>query len=83
MAKKNLFGIAYVSSWVMIWGTFGSLVDLPFLNTKIYSAGSLGQAITFVVTALISVAVGVWLFPKIKSIGIVANFLGLDIEQSS
>ena len=83
MVKKNLFGIAYVSTWVMIWGTVGSLVDLPFLNAEIYYAGSAGQAITFVATALISVVIGVWIYPKLLGIRIVANFLELNIDQAS
>jgi len=67
----------------MIWGTVGSLVDLPFLNAEIYSAGSTGQAITFVVTALIAVAIGVWFYPKLLNIKIVANFVGLNIDPTS
>jgi len=82
MLKKGLFGFTYVSVWVMIWGTIGSLVDLPFLNADIYSAGSTGQATTFVITALISVAIGVWSYPKFLGTAIVANFLGLNIDQS-
>ena len=83
MTKKSLFGFAYVSAWVMIWGTVGSLVDLPFLNTEIYSAGSAGQATTFVVTALVSVAIGVWFYPKLLGMKVVTDFLGINIDQAS
>tara|TARA_B100001250_G_C19548048_1_gene677742 strand:- start:311 stop:562 length:252 start_codon:yes stop_codon:yes gene_type:complete len=83
MERKSLFGIAYVSFWVIIWGTVGSLVDFPLLNAEIYSAGSLGQATTFFITALISVAIGVWLYPKLLGIRIISNFLKLNIDQTS
>ena len=42
MTRKDWFGIVYVSAWVMIWETVGSLVDLPFLDSKVYVAGSIG-----------------------------------------
>ncbi len=80
MLRKGLFGIGYVSCWVIIWGTIGSLVDLPFLNSEIYSVGSLGQAITFVVTAILCLAVGVWIYPKVLSIRVFSNFVGLNID---
>ena len=65
MSKKNLIGIAYVSAWVMIWGTIGSLIDFPLLQAQIYSAGSAGQLLTFAITALISLFIAIYLFPKI------------------
>ncbi len=80
MAKKAFFGFAYVSVWVIIWGTFGSLVDLPFLNANIYSAGSLGQAATFFLTGFISVLLGYWVYPKIISIKFIADLFN---ESSS
>ncbi len=81
MTKKDWFGIGYVSIWVIIWGTIGSLVDLPFLNAEIYSAGSLGQLATFLITALFSIVAAVWLYPKILANELVARIL--DIEANS
>ncbi len=81
MTKNDWFGIFYVSVWVMIWGTVGSLVDLPFLNSKVYLAGSLGQVTTFVVTALVSTIVGVWLYPKTLKSRFVISAFGLITSQ--
>tara|TARA_Y100001968_G_C19057242_1_gene572033 strand:+ start:20 stop:235 length:216 start_codon:yes stop_codon:yes gene_type:complete len=65
MTKQSLIGIGYVSAWIMIWGTIGSLVDFPLLQAKLYSAGSLGQLSTFSITALLSIFAAIYLFPKI------------------
>lgn len=75
MTKKVFFGISYVSLWVIIWGTVGSLIDLPLLNSKVYIAGSLGQITTFFFTAIISGLVGKLLYPKILSISFIANIM--------
>ena len=83
MTKKDWFAIGYVSAWVVIWGTIGSLIDLPLLNSQVYIAGSLGQATTFVITALVSVALGIWGYPKILNSKVVVNALGLDTDQSN
>ena len=56
MTKQQLFGICYVSVWVVLWGTIGSLIDLPFLNSNIYETGSIGQLLTFGFTAIASIA---------------------------
>jgi uncharacterized membrane protein len=82
MTKKDWFGIAYVAAWVMIWGTIGSLIDLPFLNAEIYLAGSVGQVTTFFITALISIIVASLLFPKLLSTRMLAKALGLDTEEN-
>ena len=63
MTKKTLLGISYVSIWVLIWGTVGSLIDFPLLQADIYLAGSLGQITTFILTGVISIVLGIWLFP--------------------
>ena len=81
MTSKDWFGIGYVSIWVLVWGTVGSLIDLPLLNMEIYTAGSLGQAMTFILTALISVLVGVWLFPRLLGSTFVINALGLEVDE--
>jgi len=83
MTKKDWFGIAYVAAWVMIWGTIGSLIDLPFLNAEIYLAGSVGQVTTFFMTALISIILASLLFPKLLSTRMLAKALGLDTEENN
>ena len=45
----------YISVWVIIWGTIGSLVDFPLYKNKIYSEGSIYQFLTFTVTAIFSI----------------------------
>jgi len=65
MNKKTLSGIAYVSAWVIVWGTIGSLIDFPLLQANIYIAGSLGQLLTFSITGVLSIVMGIYLFPKI------------------
>jgi len=45
--NRTLKGIAYVSGWVMLWGTAASLADLLLLERGAYAAGTVGQAITF------------------------------------
>tara|TARA_B100000959_G_scaffold216371_1_gene228003 strand:- start:305 stop:556 length:252 start_codon:yes stop_codon:yes gene_type:complete len=81
MTRNDWFGIVYVSVLVMIWGTVGSLVDLPFLNSKVYLAGSLGQVTTFVVTALVTTIIGVWIYPKTLKSGFVISAFGLNTSQ--
>ena len=66
MNKKTLIGISYVSAWIIIWGTIGSLIDFYFLQNT-YLPGSLGQFSTFIVTAIISSIVAVYMFPTINN----------------
>lgn len=40
-------GIAYVSVWVLLWGTAASIADFVLLERQAYAAGTAGQAITF------------------------------------
>tara|TARA_Y100001968_G_scaffold27943_1_gene21731 strand:+ start:694 stop:903 length:210 start_codon:yes stop_codon:yes gene_type:complete len=63
--KKQFLGIAYVSAWVLIWGTIGSLIDYPLLQSSVYDAGSLGQYSTFSLTAFISIILALIIYPKI------------------
>ena len=65
MNKKTLVGISYVSAWIIIWGTIGSLVDFYFLQNT-YLPGSLGQFSTFIITGLISTVAAIYLFPTIN-----------------
>ena len=66
MKKKTLFGISYVSAWVIIWGTIGSLIDFYFLQNT-YLPGSIGQFSTFIITAFLSSIIAVYIFPTINN----------------
>ena len=66
MTKKTLVGVSYVSAWIIIWGTIGSLIDFYFLQNT-YLPGSLGQFSTFIFTAIISSIVGIYMFPTINN----------------
>ena len=80
MRKKQWFGIVYVSIWILIWGTVGSLVDLPFLKSNFYQEGSIGQALTFLCTAIISTLLAYLIYPKVLSSKILIGALGLDTD---
>lgn len=45
--NPKLKAVAYVGTWVLIWGTVASLADLILLDRDIYGSGSIGQIITF------------------------------------
>ena len=66
MNKKTLVGISYVSAWVIIWGTVGSIIDFYFLQNT-YLPGSLGQFLTFIITAAISSIAAIYMFPTINN----------------
>ena len=66
MNKKTLVGVSYVSTWIIIWGTVGSLIDFYFLQNT-YLPGSLGQFLTFIITALISLIAAIYVFPIINN----------------
>ena len=66
MNKKTLVGISYVSAWIIIWGTIGSLIDFYFLQNT-YLPGSIGQFSTFIITALVSSIIAVYIFPTINN----------------
>ena len=66
MNKKTLIGVSYVSAWVIIWGTIGSLIDFYFLQNT-YLPGSIGQFATFIITALLSSIIAIYCFPKINN----------------
>ncbi len=67
MTRKDWFGVLYVSIWVMIWGTLGSLIDYPLLQSQLYEAGSLGQISTFAGTAILSIFLGVLFFKPLSN----------------
>ena len=66
MNKKTLIGVSYVSAWVIIWGTIGSLVDFYFLQNT-YLPGSIGQFATFIITAFPSSIIAIYIFPTINN----------------
>ena len=66
MNKKTLVGISHVSAWIIIWGTIGSLIDFYFLQNT-YLPGSLGQFSTFIITALLSSIIAIYIFPTINN----------------
>ena len=65
MNKTTLVGISYVSAWIIIWGTIGSLIDFYFLQNT-YLPGSLGQYLTFIITGITSSIVAIYTFPSIN-----------------
>ncbi len=83
MTRKDGFGIGYVSAWVMIWGTVGSLIDFPLLNADVYVAGSVGQITTFLISALASIILAVVLYPRVLGYGFIISALKLDSESSN
>jgi len=66
MDKKTLVGISYVSTWVIIWGTIGSLIDFYFLQNT-YLPGSIGQFSTFIITAFLFSIIAIYIFPTINN----------------
>ena len=66
MNKKTLIGVSYVSAWVIVWGTIGSLIDFYFLQNT-YLPGSVGQFATFIITAFLSSIIAIYIFPTINN----------------
>ena len=64
MKKKDLAAIAYISIFIIVWGSLGSLVDYPLLQANVYIAGSIGQLMTFSISGLIFTVLGILLFPQ-------------------
>ena len=58
--------ILYISAWVIIWGTLGSLIDYPLYKNNIYLEGSIYQYLTFTITAILSILSAKFLYQKIK-----------------
>ncbi len=57
--NSTLKGVAYVSVWVVLWGTVASLADLVLLERGIYAAGTAGQAFTFTAYGIAAVVLAV------------------------
>tara|TARA_Y100001968_G_scaffold317512_1_gene346647 strand:+ start:585 stop:797 length:213 start_codon:yes stop_codon:yes gene_type:complete len=66
MNKKTLVGVSYVSAWIIIWGTIGSLIDFYFLQNT-YLPGSIGQYLTFTISAFVSIVSAIYIFPAINN----------------
>ena len=81
MARKDWFGIAYVSIWVVLWGSIGSIIDLPLLNSNIYNAGSLGQVTTFIITAILSIGIGILVYPKAINNKLISSIIKPDESE--
>jgi len=71
---RTVKGVAYVSGWVLFWGTAASITDFVLLEREVYPAGTAGQAITFAAYAIATVVLAVRLAPR---------FLGRNDGQSS
>ena len=46
--NRTFSGVAYVSVWVVIWGTVASLMDWMLLTSEVYETASSGQVVTFI-----------------------------------
>ena len=69
MEEKNsnpIKGILYVSVWIIVWGTLGSLIDYPLYKNKIYLEGSIYQFLTFTITAIISIISARFFYKKFE-----------------
>ena len=58
--------ILYISVWVIIWGTLGSLIDYPLYKNKIYLEGSIYQYLTFTITAIITIMSAKFFYKKFE-----------------
>jgi len=56
--------ILYISLWVIIWGTLGSLIDFPLYKNNIYLEGSIYQYLTFTITAILSIIIAKFFYEK-------------------
>jgi len=57
--NQTLRGVAYVSVWVLLWGTAASLADTVLLGRGAYEGGTAGQAVTFASYGIASVVLAV------------------------
>ena len=58
--------ILYISVWVIIWGTSGSLIDYPLYKNKIYLEGSIYQYLTFTITAILTIVSAKFFYKKFE-----------------
>ena len=64
--SNQIKAILYISVWVIIWGTLGSLIDYPLYKNKIYLEGSIYQYLTFIITAIISIISAKLFYKKLE-----------------
>ena len=64
---RTLKGVAYVSVWVLFWGTAASVADFVLLERGVYAGGSAGQAITFASYGVATVVLAVRLAGRFLS----------------
>ena len=65
--KSNAIKVfLYISVWVIIWGSLGSLIDYPLYKNKIYLEGSIYQYLTFTITAIISITSAKFFYKKFE-----------------
>tara|TARA_Y100000589_G_C27072119_1_gene595871 strand:- start:91 stop:303 length:213 start_codon:yes stop_codon:yes gene_type:complete len=64
--NKNLKVILYISAWVIIWGSVGSLIDYPLYKSDIYSEGSIWQYLTFTITGILCFFISLRIYKKLK-----------------
>jgi len=64
--NKNIKVVLYISAWVIIWGSVGSLIDYPLYKAEIYSEGSLWQYLTFTITGIICFLIGLKIYKNLK-----------------
>jgi len=57
--NRTVRGVAYVSVWVVLWGTAASLADFVLLQRAAYETGSTGQAVTFASYGIAAVVLAV------------------------
>ena len=56
---RTLKGVAYVSVWVLLWGTAASIADAVLLERGAYATGTAGQAINFASYGIAAVVLAV------------------------
>lgn len=57
--NRTARGVAYVSVWVVLWGTAASLADFVLLQRGAYETGGTGQAVTFASYGIAAVVLAV------------------------
>jgi len=62
--SNSIKSILYISAWIIIWGTLGSLIDYPLYKNKIYLEGSIYQYLTFAIAAIISIISAKFFYKK-------------------
>ena len=64
--SNTIKSFLYISIWVIIWGTLGSLIDYPLYKNNVYAEGSIYQYLTFTVTAISIIFISKFFYKKFK-----------------